>query len=243
MSTLIITGLLFIAAIALGLSIFISLHKFSDAYKSAVDDRFYFAMGETAKNLEAEMQLGQTIDKLTSAQKSIDALKTIDTDVISVEIFDDKGRTIYSTDNSFLFGFIPDTWEQAWKNTATKQWLVRGDEANALGLNLKNSLDQSVGSLVVLYSSQIEKRAFATIKDKLLNAALWISAICAMVLSLVIYLLSQPLKQHLLAFENGIKAEDSTEALTKDFQTARLSAEKQLNDLETELHKIDEGET
>lgn len=242
MSTLIITGLLVITAIALLMTIFISLHKFSSAYQGAIDDRFYFAMGEAVKPLKAEMQLGQPVDKLSSAQKTIEKLKAIDKDIISVEIFDQKGRTIYSTDNSYLFGLIPDRWETAWKSSTEAKWQVKDDKSHALGFKLTNSLDQAVGSLVLLYSPAIEKRAFAQIKNTLFGHALWLGGAASLILCLVIYRLSRRFKQKLHDLESDLQTPENPTGPARDFKLACQSAHADFNKLEDTLHKIDEGQ-
>ncbi len=241
MSTMIITSLLVISAIAISLTIFINVHKFSEAYSNAVSDRFYFAIGEAAKVVETEMQLGQTIDKLKNAQATVDQLKAIDENIISAEIFDTNGRTLYSTDNSYLFDFIPDSWELASRKATGSRWKVTGNYTHVLGLKLNDSFNQPTGSLAVLFSADLEQQVLQDIRAKLSMYAMWLSGGTALILAVTVFFLTRPLKTYLkemeLALDEGVGGDEGVQKFVSTYEQAGQD----LDQLEEKLQRIDEG--
>lgn len=242
---MIVGGLVLICLLSLAVTAFINLHKFNAAYENVVNDRFYFAMGQARNLLEAEMRLGQPLSQLQAAQPVLDDLQAIDPHIVSVEIFDQKGQTLYSTDNSFLMDFVPKAWETAWLQTPGKRWSVDTQLTTALGLGLRNAFDEPVGSIALLYDVALQETAFLSIQNKLQTYALWIALGALVVLGVAVVVLTRPLKSFLQYLQQDLVSEQDTpscqNAQVEAFRQSYDEAQKLLQTTQQELEALDEG--
>lgn len=247
MTPMIIGGLLLVSLLAMGLTIFINLHKFEAAFDKTVNDRFYFLLEDARDTIEGEMRLGQAIEKLTNAQAALDQAISVDPYILSIEVFNNDARTLYSTDNSFLFDVVPQSWEDAWRKSDENRWELIEDDTVTLGVGLQDLLGQPTGSLVVRYSTELQETTFAEIKSQLIEMAfvLWAGSVLMMLL-LLLYL-TKPLKVYFKNLEAAITSfiDADQSKLGKDAHVAGFmhgyqAAEQELLKLETTLHKMDE---
>lgn len=242
---MIVGGLALICLVSLAVTAFINLHKFNAAYENVVNDRFYFAMGQAGNLLEAEMRLGQALSQLQGAQPVLDDLRAIDPHIVSVEIFDQKGQTLYSTDNSFLMDFVPKTWETAWSTTSGKRWSVDREQTTALGLELRNAFDEPVGSMALLYDVALLDNAFISIQRTLQGYALWVALGALVVLAGAVVVLTRPLKSFLQNLQQDLAGEQGTPSCqnpqVQEFRQSYDKAQKMLQATQQELEALDEG--
>lgn len=253
MNSLICSGLLLVSFIALGLTAFINLHKFDRAFDETVNDRFYFILEEVRNVVEGEMRLGQPISQLKTATSALNAAKEIDPYILSVEIFNNDSKTLYSTDNSFLFDLVPDSWEKSRKDSINERWKLVEDntdnEAIVLGLEVKDALLQSTGSIVLRYSSDLHSSTLNHVRSKLIETALIFWAFAAIAVFIIVFYLTKPLKKYFGLMEEAFNLSNRShngnlqnETHIAGFISGYQTAEETLNTLETELHKMDEFE-
>ncbi len=249
---MIIGGLVVVSLLAMALTVFVNLHKFDNAFEATVNDRFYFDLDDARDILEAEMRLGQSLEKLSNAQAALDEAKAVDQHVLSIEVFNEDGRTLYSTDNSFLFDIVPNSWEHAWRQAGNGRWEMIDDEAVTLGVGLQDLLAQPVGSLVLRYSTQLQENVFSQIKKRLFENALWLWGGAVTLMFFLVLYLTRPLKLHFQNIESGITHfldankdvisgtdEIASNDHVNDFMQGYRLAEAELAQLESTLEKMD----
>lgn len=248
MATMIVGGLLIVSLIAMGLTVFINLHKFDAAFSETVNDRFYFVLEDARDTIEGEMQLGQTIEKLKSASAALSSAKEIDPYILSIEVFNKEGRTLYSTDNSFLYDIVPQSWEKEWHRAENGRWELAERDSIVLGVGLQDMLSHSTGSLVLRYSSKLHETTFNNIKSNLIKTALWLWGGATLIMIFMILYLTKPLKYYFFKLQTALDSipEKNNANFNNNhianFMKGYQSAEKEVVKLENSLRKMDELE-
>ncbi len=259
-SFMIITSFIGLSAVAIALVTFISLHKFDQAFRSAINDRYAFVLEDVREALEAEMRVGLPLENLTNAANLLDDAQRRDASILSVEVFNASGRTVFSTDRSFLGDIVPDGWEQAAKQADGALWTVNEAEAVALGIGLRDMLNAPTGGLVLRFSVTQHADKIAGLEATALKRAAWLWAIGSLATIVIILMITRPLCRYFLSLESTLASlvsakstdfeliEESVNSTIDPIASQQMTvfakqyrtANHELSGLEASLQKIDE---
>ena len=249
-SFMIIASLFGVTAAALALAVFINLHKFNKAFDATLNDRFSFVLEDVRDSLEGEMRVGLPLGSLSNAQSVLDKAVKTDPYILSIEAFDREGRTVYSTDRSFLFDIVPASWEQAWRHAAGGEWSVKDRDSVALGLGLRDMLGQPTGSLALRYSTSLHQNTVNKLQAVLMQYAAWLSGGSIVLMFVFVSFMTRPLRAYLSALENAIShltgkdqagaPGEAADSHVRGFMDGYRLAERELTKLESGLRRMDE---
>jgi hypothetical protein len=117
------------------------------------------------------------LDGLRNVQDLLDREKSRDTNILSIEAFDQNGSVVFSTDRTFIGDLIANRWLAAWKQADKELWYVQEEDALVVGGPLVNSFDAVIGGIALRYS-----RSFL---DKVLgNTAIVLLQVCGILIVL-----------------------------------------------------------
>ncbi len=252
-SSLLIFSLMGVFALALTLVLLLSYHKFENAFHAAINDRYVFVLYDIQESLGIELSVGIPIEKLSQAQSILEKTEKIDPAILSIEVFNLKGRTLFSTDRSFVGDFIPELWGSFNHSTKSEYWTVQEREGVALGINLTNILGTPVGGVVIRYAVTEYSKVIDHFIETLIQKAfgLWIGSVALIIVFVLLF--TKQLKVYIQGLSEVISSlgqDNQQEAIKEErliegsalhaFTNGYNEAEKHLDMLNQELHKIDE---
>ncbi len=132
----------------------LSLHKYERTLADLLTSRFEFVANDLRARIETQMDLGLALVNLENINDELDSLLLNDEQILSIEIFDESGTVIFSTDPSFIGDLIAENWIFAWQVNRNKSasWSMLENDAGVVGVGLQNNLNQNVGAIALRYS-------------------------------------------------------------------------------------------
>ncbi|MBC05402.1 hypothetical protein [Thalassospira sp.] len=220
---LIVLNLLIVSIVAMAMMLMINMYKFEKAIDQVVNDRFYFLIEGLRTSLEAEMSLGGVpLARLPTGNQQLLAAMAENDSILSIEVFDQDGRTVLSTDPSFVGDIIPSGWEQAWQENKHSSWMVEDDRgAISLGLGVIDALGNPTGSIVLRYSPARQAQLVSDINKSLINDGLWIWVGGFVAMTVLVFFVTRPISRYL----NGLSSHLSQLLDQRDQQEPPVLAE------------------
>lgn len=150
--TLILAGIL---AAGVAMTAALSVDKFEQTLDDLLTSRFEFALSDMQRRIETQMDLGLALNNLDDTPGLLDAFLLTDDQILSIEVFDDTGAVLFSTDPSFIGDLVSDEWIEANHLAGDGQvWSSVQRDARVAGVTLRNNLGQEVGAIALRYSRE-----------------------------------------------------------------------------------------
>ncbi len=131
----------------------LSIHKFERTLVNLLTSRFLFVANDIRQQIETQMDLGLPLVDLQGVREVLDEYLGLDQQILSIEIFDETGNVLFSTDTSFVGDLVSENWLLLWRaNRSKEMWSTLEVDAGVVGVPLLNNLSQNVGSLALRYS-------------------------------------------------------------------------------------------
>ena len=153
LATRITLGLVVILAAGVGMTTLLSAHMFERTLSDFLTSRFEFELNDIRQRIETQMDLGIALAELQSVPRELEEYLRADEQMLSIEIFDDTGIVLFSTDPSFVGDLVTEEWVTAWRASRGQEvWSNLERDARVVGVPLRDNLGRDVGSLVLRYS-------------------------------------------------------------------------------------------
>ena len=134
----------------------LSIYKYERTLANLLTSRFYFVANDMRQKIETQMDLGLPLVHLQGVTEELDSYLRLDDQVLSIEVFDETGKVLFSTDASFVGDLVSENWLILWLTNQNKDmWSTLEIDAGIVGVPLHNNLSQNVGSLALRYSRDI----------------------------------------------------------------------------------------
>lgn len=127
---------------------FFGYYKFENVLSSLVQSRYSYIVFTIKKKVEDSLNLGFALRQLRQVQDAIDREKIGDDRIVSIEVFDAKGETLFNTDRGMIGSTVPRHWTS---ELGTEPFSHRDEDALIVGLPLVNSLGKIEGGVALRY--------------------------------------------------------------------------------------------
>lgn len=162
----------------------LNLHKFERILADMLTSRFEFVANDLRHRIETQMDLGLALVSLENINDELEALLVDDEQILSIEIIDDNGTVVFSTDPSFVGDLVAEDWIFTWQFNRATTWSMLETNAGVVGVGLQNNLNQNVGSIALRYSREFLDQSVLLQLERLFVIAVVI-ALAVIVLSIV----------------------------------------------------------
>ena len=232
----------------------LSIHTFERTFADLLTSRFQFVVNDVRQRIETQMDLGLALVNLENITEEMEAYLRNDEQILSIEVFDETGTVLFSTDPSFVGDLVSEDWVIAWRTNRSKDlWSALESDAGVVGVPLRNNLSQDVGSLALRYSRDFLDHSVSEQIERLLLVGVAIGIIMVLLsffgCSALLRGASQDLKIMGSAMEDITKRKKDSTALQKTlarhpefaaFSNSALSAQDTLDSATKEIHQLDE---
>ena len=115
------------------------------------DGRFRFSLTQVTASLEAGLRLGFLVADLPGAQPLIDQVRARQTDIVSIDVFDQHGEILFSTDPAGLGSSVPTHWRTPCTQSSAGGWQGQTRDSDVQCQALVNSFGQASGGVLLRY--------------------------------------------------------------------------------------------
>ena len=165
--------IIMILAFALLLNVFLNFFNFEKNYSNIVYSRFFVIAKDLQNTAEYGLGLGLSLPELKNLQEVINGITSEHKDIVSITIFNDKGRVIFHTNPEEVNKGVSSKWVDKLKEM-DKEAISRftHNDTFVIVLPLMNTFNIKVGALALSFSkSHIE----IPVKRMLLYLFRWFS--------------------------------------------------------------------
>ena len=153
LATRITMALVVILAAGVTMTTILSAHMFERTLSDFLTSRFEFELNDLRQRIETQMDLGIELADLQGVPEELEEYAHADEQILSIEVFDETGIVLFSTDPSFLGDLVTEEWVIAWRASRGRQvWSDLERDARVVGVPLRDNLGRDVGSLALRYS-------------------------------------------------------------------------------------------
>ena len=153
LATRITLALVVILAAGVAMTTVLSAHMFERTLSDFLTSRFEFEINDVRQRVETQMDLGIALGNLQGVSEMLEEYQQADEQILSIEVFDERGVVLFSTDPSFVGDLVTEEWVAAWRAGRGRQvWSDLERDARVVGVPLRDNLGRDVGSLALRYS-------------------------------------------------------------------------------------------
>ena len=234
-----------ILALAVSLTGLMNHYKYRKFLADLLRDRHALVLQEIGYSIEASLSLGLALSTLPGVTSDLQANISRHSRVLSIELFDEHGTVLYSTDESLRGDLVSEEWASAWNLSDESVWARVERDAHVVGLRLHDTLGRAVGSLALRYSR-------AEFDDDVRAMGLRIAGLCAAVLVVfaslgagLIVVVMRRLRYRLHAMREAIEpspgspAQGDTDAPSANFAETVNEAQRAVEGAALEIQRIE----
>lgn len=194
-----------IIACSLGLTAFLNLFKYEKTFLQLAQSRFGFVVFDVKSTVENSLNLGLPLIALRNTQAVIERETAQDDQILSMEVYDDTGETLFSTNRGGIGNKVPGRWLRQAGESGSAGWNLIDDEAIVVGAPLVNNFGQVVGGIALRYSRAYFDLKVWDMQLELMRVAGLIFAIAALVAILGVLLLLGGTRKSLASMEASLR--------------------------------------
>ncbi|KJV10730.1 hypothetical protein VZ95_03020, partial [Elstera litoralis] len=151
-------------------------------YDRLAETRFLFVSQSLKTALELNIGLGFPLAELRVSQELIEREKADDDQILAIEVLDDSGRSLFSTDRGTVGEEAPADWSQAIQVMGGQRWTVIERDAIVIGVPIVNDFEKTVGYVALQYAKTYFDQRIDAFTESLTLWGIGIFAVLALVL-------------------------------------------------------------
>ena len=93
----------------------LSAHMFERTLSDFLNSRFEFELNDLRQRIETQVDLGIELGELQNVPSELEAYMHADNQILTIEVFDETGTVLFSTDPSFVGDLVTEEWVTAWR--------------------------------------------------------------------------------------------------------------------------------
>lgn len=237
-------SMILVLLIVMGLIFMMSYFKFQTTLATLIQNRLSVISITMSEAIESAIDLGLGLGEMRTADEVIARAKRNDPGIVSIQIFDNNGQILFSTQKEMAGTNVPLYVLQAQEESDGRAWRLDKGNSFVNGVSLLNSFDQVVGGVVLEYPKDAYNTKVAALFNSLTRKSILIFAGFAILAFIGIKLGFRGLSRYGESIESSYERiqEDGDAVCTIDLSglPAAASAEAmiRMDDLDEKLCKI-----
>jgi len=233
---------------AVGMAGLLNFFKYRSTAERIVRERMLVIGNVIDNSIQQSLALGLQFTELNTLAETLERERANDDLILGIDVFDNDGQPLYSTDRTRTSRVVPESWQAAARKAGSSDWVVRDSEDPAIGISVQNNFGLTIGHLALRYSQERVRAAALDVARELALNALMVfvgaSLLAAFALSAVMRRLEREVGAVEAALRGGETALSAGAARRGPFATALRrfvdtvrSAEGQIVDLRARLQR------
>ena len=167
-------SMILVLFIVMGLIFMMSYFKFQTTLATLIQNRLTVISITMGESIESAIDLGLALSEMRTAEEVIARAKRNDLGIASIQIFDDNGQILYSTQEEMAGTNVPPYVLQALEESVGRAWRLDRGNSFVNGVSLLNSFDQIIGGIVLTYSKDAYNTKVAALTNSLTRKSILI---------------------------------------------------------------------
>lgn len=232
-------------------------YKFESVMGGLVQSRYSFVTFTIKKKIEDSLALGFALRQVRQVQEVIEREKVGDIQILSIEVFDQRGEIVFNTDRGSIGSTVPEAWVEALHAAASQghEFSAAEEDSLIVGLPLVNTLGKVEGGIVLRYPAAYLERELGSLLSRMAVELVAVFAVFAVLAVIAIAMLFRSVTRRLdelhgpldaLAMPAGMAAapaqagaEESFDGRFADFIVKTREAVDHITDATQEVERLD----
>jgi hypothetical protein len=159
--------MILVLLVVMGLIFMMSYFKFQTTLATLIQNRLTVISITMGESIESAIDLGLGLGEMSTAEAVIVRAKRNDPEIASIQIFDNNGQILYSTQKGMAGINVPPHVLQALEESDGRAWQLDRGDSFVNGVSLLNSFDQMIGGIVLTYSKDAYNTKVAALTNSL----------------------------------------------------------------------------
>ncbi len=237
-----------VCGFAVGMAGLLNYFKFRSTATSIVKDRLLVTGRSIDNSIQSSLSLGLQFADIGTLPGTMQRERATDDLILSIDIFDNDGRMLYSTDSLRMDRPVPRHWVDAAQKATDDGWFTDHQAESAAGMKIENNFGLTMGHLVLRYSNEKVAESIHAVGRQLALGTLLMFLASAGLSSFALLRVMNRLEVDIRAAEQALAQGGVTgnlaasargpfgPSLRQFVDTVRL-ADSQLTDLRAQLHR------
>ena len=237
-----------VCGFAVGMAGLLNYFKYRATANRIVTERLVVTGKGVEGTIQSALSLGLQFSDIGTLPGTLERERGTDPLILGIDVFDDGGRHLYSTDRLRAARPVPASWLAAARKAQHDEWAAEDDLESAAGIVIKNNFGVTMGYLAVRYSSEQVRDDALQVGRKLAATSFVVFLASALLASLAVILVTRRLTHDVRSVEVALRAGDAQRAASmavrgpfgpaiKRFMQTTQGAEREIADLRERLQR------
>lgn len=191
---------------AVGMAGFLNFFKYRSNAERILQERLVVTGKSIENSIQSSLALGLQFADLGTLPGTMERERATDDLILSIEIFDDQGKTLYSTDRLRATRNVPQSWLTAARQAKGSDWVVKNGTESAAGISIDNSFGLVLGYMALRYSEVMVNQTTNAVARELALTTFGIFALAATLASLALMAVMHRLVRDFAAVEATLRS-------------------------------------
>lgn len=197
-----------VCGFAVGMAGLLNYFKYRSTANRIVAERLVVTGRAVENVVHVALDLGLQFSEIPTLPATLDRERGTDDLIQGIDIFDNDGKLLYSTDSSRLTRPAPAAWLAAIGSARGSHWMVEDETASAAGMSLKNAFGMTPAHLALRFSRDSLSDENAEVARELALNTFIVFVIASMFASTALLAVMRRLKRDLTDAEAALDASD-----------------------------------
>lgn len=237
-----------VCGFAVGMAGLLNYFKYRATATEIIKDRLLVTGRSIDNSIQSSLALGLQFADIGTLPGTMQRERATDDLILSIDIFDNDGRMLYSTDSLRMDRPVPAHWVEAAHKAGNDGWFTEHQDESAAGMKIENNFGLTMGHLVLRYSSDRVEESIHAVGRQLALGSLLMFVVSSALSSLALMRVMNKLERDIGLAEQALKTGGATAnlgvaargpfgpALRQFVETVRL-ADDQVGELRAQLQR------
>jgi sensor histidine kinase regulating citrate/malate metabolism len=151
---------------AVGMSGLLNFFKYRATADRLIKDRLVVTGAGIENSIRSSLALGLQFSDIGTLPETMDRERSTDELIRTIEVFDNDGRSLYSTDKLRAMRGVPQAWVNEAKDAEGDQWMVKAGLNSAVGVPIKNNFGQVIGHVALRFDeAQLNESSMSVARE------------------------------------------------------------------------------
>ncbi len=237
-----------VCGFAVGMAGLLNYFKYRSTATSIVKERLLVTGRSIDNSIQSSLALGLQFADIGTLPGTMQRERATDDLILSIDIFDNDGHMLYSTDSLRMDRPVPRHWVDAAHKATDGGWFTEHQDESAAGMKIENNFGLTMGHLVLRYSNEKVEESIHAVGRQLALGSLLMFLVSAGLSALALLRVMNKLDRDINAAEQALRTGGVTgnlgtsirgpfgPALRQFVDTVRL-ADSQVTELRAQLQR------
>jgi hypothetical protein len=203
-----------VCGFAVGMAGLLNYFKYRSTANRVVTERLIVTGKAVENSIQSALALGLQFSELGTLEGMLERERLADPLIVGIDIFDNSGRPLYTTDRLRADRPAPELWVESARKLGGVGWNSEIEGDSAAGMALKSHLDLPLGFLAIRYAGDRVRETTYGVGRELAVTSLLTFVVAALLSSAGVALVTRGLAKDMKTVEAALRAAAAQDRLS-----------------------------